>query len=308
LRRRRKTENEKKYLPQKTELVGIESLQDFVELCLWSAYIRKERSVSALIMASPERAKTEIMKKYRLNKGVACFDDATAFGIYMEEAQRIHSKELKTILFPDLTTPLQRKHHTVNTLLSFLNSIIEEGIVRVSTFYTYSSFGGIHRPRDVTGLRVNMIAGITTSSFWSKKRTMEKIGFITRIVPFSYNYNLGLLKKIFKSIMDEKHINKAVSEIKLNFPSEEKAVRIPLKIDIKLNRIRKRLVKSISEEYKNRGFNITGIRLFKNIRTLTKACALREGRKIVSKYDLQRIEHLSQYMNFEENPLEPVPF
>ena len=308
MRKRKRKGSGKKYVPQKTELVGIESLQDFVELCLWSAYIKKERSVSTLIMASPERAKTEIMKKYRLNKGVACFDDATAFGIYMEEAQRIHSKELKTILFPDLTTPLQRKHHTVNTLLSFLNSIIEEGIVRVSTFYTYSSFGGIHRPRDVTGLRVNMVAGITTSSFWSKKRTMEKIGFITRIVPFSYNYDLGLLKKIFKSIMDEKHIYKAVSEIELNFPSEERSVKIPTNIDTSLNRIRKRIVKSISKEYQTRGFKITGIRLFKNMRTLAKASALREDRRIVNKYDLRRMGHLSQWMNFDENPLEPLPF
>lgn len=296
------------YLPRRTELVGTDTLQDFVELCLWSAYVKDERPVSALILASPERAKTEILKKYRLNKGVACFDDATAFGIYMEESSRIHNRELKTILFPDLTTPLQRKHHTVNTLLSFLNSIIEEGIVRVSTFYTYTSFGGIHRPKDVVGLRVNMVAGITISSFWSKKRTMEKIGFITRIVPFSYNYDLGLLKKIFKSIMDEEHIHRAVSEIELDFPSEERTVKFPFNINIYLNMIRKRIVKSISREYETRGFRITGIRLFKNIRTLAKASALRQGRKIVNKYDFQRIEHLSQWMNFDENPLEPLSF
>ena len=57
------------YSLQETELIGMKTIQDLIELTLWSAYIKGERIVSLLLVADPESGKTELMKKYRKNKG-----------------------------------------------------------------------------------------------------------------------------------------------------------------------------------------------------------------------------------------------
>ena len=47
------------YRLQKTELIGIEPIQDLLELTLYSAYVKFERVVSTLIVSEPEGGKTE---------------------------------------------------------------------------------------------------------------------------------------------------------------------------------------------------------------------------------------------------------
>ena len=48
---------------ERTELVGMDPVQDLIELTLFSAYIRGERIVSLLLVAEPESGKTEDEKE-----------------------------------------------------------------------------------------------------------------------------------------------------------------------------------------------------------------------------------------------------
>lgn len=66
---------------RKTELIGIQPIQDLVELTLWTAYIKYERVCSLLIVANPESGKTELLKKYRKNNGIHLTKRFSAYGI-----------------------------------------------------------------------------------------------------------------------------------------------------------------------------------------------------------------------------------
>ena len=66
---------------EETELIGLKAIQDLIELALWSAYINGERIVSLMLVADPESGKTELMKKYRKNKGIHVRRRFTAYGV-----------------------------------------------------------------------------------------------------------------------------------------------------------------------------------------------------------------------------------
>jgi hypothetical protein len=47
------------YSLKKTELIGLEAIQDLIELVLWTLFVRGERIVSLLIVSDSENGKTE---------------------------------------------------------------------------------------------------------------------------------------------------------------------------------------------------------------------------------------------------------
>jgi hypothetical protein len=44
------------------------------------------------------------------------------------------SGEIKTLMIPDLLTPLSKSAKTRQTFVAFLNNLIEEGIVKITTY------------------------------------------------------------------------------------------------------------------------------------------------------------------------------
>jgi hypothetical protein len=66
---------------KKTELIGIEPIQDIVELTMWTLYVKNEKPTSLMILAEPESGKTELIKKHRNNNGVYAVKRLTGYGI-----------------------------------------------------------------------------------------------------------------------------------------------------------------------------------------------------------------------------------
>jgi hypothetical protein len=97
----------------------LEPLADIITLTLYTAYIQNvQKPNSLLIIARPESGKTELMKKFIVNKNIAYVSDLTAFGLERDYLPKIETGEIRHIMIPDLLKPLSRKESTVNTLSS----------------------------------------------------------------------------------------------------------------------------------------------------------------------------------------------
>ena len=131
----RKKNRSPRYTLERTELIGMEAIQDLIELVLWTLYIMGERIVSLLLVADPESGKTELMKKYRENQGIHVRRRFTAYGIIRElikQEIRLLFKSLRILgffLVYDFADILSTyKKNTVEGAIRFLNAFTQDGL------------------------------------------------------------------------------------------------------------------------------------------------------------------------------------
>jgi hypothetical protein len=119
---------------KKNTLLHLTPLSKIIECALISPYIKNEKPLSLMIVAKPEHGKTSAMKLYRQIKSVAYVTDCTAYGLTRDYLPKMASGEIKTLMIPDLLTPLSKSAKTRQTFVAFLNNLIEEGIVKITTY------------------------------------------------------------------------------------------------------------------------------------------------------------------------------
>jgi hypothetical protein len=267
-------------------LKDLDALIDIVKLTLLSAYVSNlSKPVSLLIIAKPESGKTEVMKKFAINSNVAYLSDVTAYGIQRDYQNAIESREIRHIMIPDLLKPLSRKESTVNTFITFMNSLIEDGIFAVSTYATI-------RPPHVKPVKCGLIAAITTDEFSDHRHKWERLGFLSRTIPFSYSYGIPTVNKVFQYIIGLDFLDER--DIELRIPNGDKEIKLPAKYAQEILPSTTTIAKA-QETY--------GFRLQKQFQGLLQASALETRRKAVNQSDVERVLELMGWVNFDEKPI-----
>lgn len=293
---------------KKTELIGLQPIQDPVELTLWTSYVRYEKPTSVMILAEPESGKTELIKKYRKNDGVYAVKRLTGFGIQNDlingkiNLRFNNPKILGHILIYDFSAIWSFKPSSIDNTIAFLDAFTEEGLSPESNYaFDYESL------KPFEGVRGGIIAAINTIGFYSPKHRQIKAnllkgGFFSRMLTVSFGTSEQLLAKIFDSVKEGKYRKDKdyVSLIPLHFPNKRIAVEISKQQTDDLHEIVDDIRSEIREDLK---IDLKGIRLLKTLITLTKASALRDGRTIVNAEDIERINFLSHWMNMKMNNL-----
>jgi len=260
-----------------------------IALTLYTAYVKNvEKPNSLLIIAKPESGKTEMMNKFIHNKNVAYLSDTTAYGIEQDWLPRIEKGEVRHILIPDLIKPLSRRESTVRTFVTMMNQLIEEGIVSVSTYAMRRSFQ--------VPVRCGIITAITKAELMDQRHHWGRVGFLSRVIPFSYSYSMLTVKKVFDSILGLDFLEE--QDIELEIPQEDLEVILP-----------RRYAESIlpSTTTIARAQQTYGFRLQKQFQALLQASALEQKRKAVKGFDVNRILNLMNWVNFDENPMVSNP-
>lgn len=175
-----------------SKLVKLDDLDDIIELALWSAYIKDEQPVSMLITANPEAGKTELVARYSENRGIMYVTDSTAHGIITSSLKDIVEGNLRHLVIPDFITPMSRKRDTANQFVAFLNGLLEEGIVRIETYATKET---LDKPAKC-GLITTLAKGVLTD----RRHQWAKLGFMSRMLPVSYDYATRTILAIQDSI------------------------------------------------------------------------------------------------------------
>jgi hypothetical protein len=271
------------------ELKDLGPLLEIILLTIYSAYIKGiSKPNSLLIIAKPESGKTEALKKFIINKNVAYLSDVTAYGIQRDYLPKIEAGEVRHIIIPDLLKPLSRKESTVNSFITMLNSLIEEGI---SSMSTYATPGPVTFKKPV---KCGLITAITSDEFKDHRHNWRKKGFLSRTIPFSYKYGMNTVTKVFNSILDLDYAKE--HDIKLDIPKQD----IAIKLNPKYARAILPSTATIAEAQQTYGF-----RLQKQFQALLQASALDRKRRAVNSSDVDRILHLMNWINFNENEIAP---
>jgi hypothetical protein len=270
-------------------LVNVESIEKIVKATLASGRLKDEKPLSCILIAPPEGAKTEIIRKHSLKtENVFYTTDATAYGIIRDtnQLQDFASGELTHIVIPDLLTCLGRKQETVTTFIHFMNALIEEGVVNISTYAI--NFKGTVKAR------AGLITAIPPGPFFDKRRHWERIGFLSRALPVSYEYSLGTRIKILQYIQTQQHLKEIIERLKL--PKKPKLVKLSYNLAKQIEPFAMHLAASHSKYQ-----SIYGFRYQRHLQTFAKALALLEGKDTVDDQCIKELEKLAEYMNLDFN-------
>lgn len=263
------------------DLINVEPIKKIVECSLISPYIKNEKPLSLLIVAKAESGKTSVIKSYRQNKGVVYVSDCTAYGLTRDILPKIVSGEVKTIVIPDLITPLSKSTKTRQSFIAFLNNLIEEGVAKMTTYATIWE-------KDV---KANVVTAVTDEVLRDARHDWAKMGFLSRFIVFSYSYSQSTIMEILHRY-SEHGLEMQKSTFKP--PSKEVNVKLPEEFADRLDPIATR----IGEQFK-----LYGIRAKINFRCLLKCLAFRNGKRIVAEEEFKEFLLLADFMNFEYNPL-----
>lgn len=258
-------------------LINVEPLRKVVECALISPYIKGEKPLSLLIVAKAESGKTSVMKLYRQNKGVAYISDCTAYGITRDILPKMVSGEVRTLVIPDLITPLSKSTKTRQSFVAFLNNLIEEGVAKITTYANIWD----------KEVKANLITAVTDEALRDGRHEWAKMGFLSRFIVFSYAYSTPTIAQILKSYSEH---GLSPGEADFRPPEKEVDVCLPRRIADKLDPF----ATKVGEQ-----FSLYGIRAKINFRCLLKCLAYRNKKRTVTDAEFREFLELVDFMNFD---------
>jgi hypothetical protein len=262
-------------------MIHTELLEHACKLAILSAFIKKERPVSLILLAPPESGKSEILKKFAFVSSVKISSDFNIhhFADYCTEYQMGLKR---TLIFPDFLKVVKKKYSAQVNAMGYINAITEEGWVgKLPLGQTVNS--------PIVG---NVLTGLTEDELRDKRFKWTRLGFLSRFVPLSYKYKDETKTLIRQYIKDR--LYRKDDPYDFTVPKSEVDVMLPNAIANKIEGI----VLHISEET-----NLLGFRLQRQLQTLALANALSCQRTVVTEDDFKVIEALSCFINFDFNPL-----
>lgn len=281
-------------------MINTQDLEQIVALTLYSAYIKGEKAVSVMVISDrPESGKSEIVTKFYGNKGIAFLSDVTAYALWRDFKTEIETGALKHMIIPEFLAPLSRKAETVQSFISTLQMLIEEGVMEIHT-------GFLQPMKLASPTAIGIIICMPREAFAQRRQEWEMSGFLSRFVVVSYKYDNNTVGTIFNSIVDRDYIGEN-RRIKLAFPASPCGVVIPADI----GELTKNYVIQQTERIRKEGKGY-GFRELKNVLRLLCANVIMKNaqgngqRDTVNMTDFEEVKRLSYLINEEFNALREV--
>ena len=280
------------------EMLEIEPLLEMVRLTLQTGYVKNtEAPVNLLLIAKPEHAKTSAMAAFKI-KGTYTTNNITQAVIISKILPMIENKGLKHLIIPDLLNAIEKDYTTRKGFLNLIKTLMEEGVTSLDTFNlrTHKAYN--------PPIKCGLITGTTSESYrgyydkndnrWKGgvKYEWKRIGLLSRFVPFSYEYEISKIRRIFKFIENEEQ---------QETPKQTRLIKRRM-VDVKGNPelFAQLEILSFKLGQEAGGF---GIRIQRNLQALVKANAILSGRKEVIQEDIDAVLKLGNWINDRFNPL-----
>lgn len=278
-------------------LIEVEPLTDIIKLTLQTAYLKHlDTPVNLLLIAKPESAKTKALTKFKI-KGTYTTNNITQSVIASKIFPMIENRGVKHIIIPDILNAIGNDRRTSKATINLFKSLIEEGITSLDQFNIRTH--KVYNPP----IKCGLITAITSESYHGYynplmhrteggiKHYWRRIGMLSRLIPFSYEYKISKILKIFEFIQNEEHEQKTMVE-------KIKRRKTEIKGDKEL--FKKLELVSIKVGTK---IGCYGIRLQKALQYLAKANALLNGRIEVAGEDINKVLELGNWINYDFNTL-----
>lgn len=295
---------------EERKTIGMEALREHVRIILRSGNVENERPLSTLIIAHPERSKTT--ETLKLNSaGALVFNDVTAWGIQAELAKLGHIERnlFHHLIIPDMERISARGRTVRRELVSTLQILMQEGLTRIRTHETDLKLD--------PPMQLGVIM-CTTPDDMKEARLFRRLSFLSRLIPFSYEFAGVQRSAIMEFIENEDHLKRERMDITDIGKSK---VTIPQAL-IKRVRFYSSLMTLNIEDYSNLKWErvsgkwqrkkvfgprkLIGIRSKEEVLCYLKAIALDNRRNVVTEEDFEEFEMLFRHFNFDMNELEFV--
>ena len=273
-------------------MINTKDLELAVALTLASAYVEGETPQSLMIVSDrPEAGKTLLVNQFSQVDGIAVISDATAKGILESFRADMISGKLKHLIVPEFLAPISRNQSTVNSFLSTLQILIEDGYQRIDTGFMHQKY---ENPK-----RIGVIACLPKPAFITNRVRWSASGLLSRFLLVSYAYSMDTIDAILSSIMERQYLEE--TKVDLNF-TEPVAVKLPSEIAEKC----KHLALATTEKARHsRG--IYGFRQLESVQRLVLAKVVLDKAQgidrdcVVAQQDFEEVEAISYLFNDEFN-------
>ena len=278
------------------QTLGLEIVIRHLRYVLNSGFIKnKPYPLSTLLLAEPERAKTTIVCRFE-GIGVLLMNDTTGYGVW-EELKNIKREQGEEALYrlhhltiPDLERISARNKSTRKELLSDFRILMQEGLTRKHTGRMNVTFN--------PPVRMGLIMCTTPEDLGDRRSVLRSLSFLSRVIPFTYDYGSRLKVNIMKFIQEEEALRKDRETI----TGEQTYVKLPSYIASKLSAPAIYLAKK-TEKFARKG-DLIGIRYKEQFQTYLKSIAYSNGHRAVTDSDYDEFFELYRYMNYRFKEIE----
>lgn len=283
-------------------------IKDIIKYSIATTFVKpaskneKFSPVNILLIAPAECGKTRHLNQIFCKKTYKTLDISPKI-ITQTLIPRVQSGEISYFIIPDLIQMLGHKKTTKDSIIGFLNALIEEG-VKDSDFFGLE----FHLTEKIYA---GLLTAVTTAKFYENVMDWNNIGFLHRILPITYDYSSVKVDEINGKIAYGQ-LTEEINKIALERKNPEKIV-IPKEfsnsINLIMEEIRARFQNFAIKTYKgsksknayNVYLDIKGFRLHDRLRQLARAICFIESkgkRKEVNAQDIVKLRRISRMFNF----------
>jgi hypothetical protein len=277
---------------------GMDAFRRHLLYILFSGFVKRERPLSTLILAHPERGKTTEVMKFNSIGCIVC-NDLTAYGLaeIITQMSEIDRKIFHHLVIPDLERIGARSRTVRRELLATLQVAMQEGLTKIQTHFTKLECN--------PPIRLGVIMCTTPDDLGDKRSVFRRVSFLSRLIPFTYDYSNEKKASILDYVKQEEHLEKESFQVRKRSKSEvyvPEPMKDQLKVYAKIMAWKIEAFSSLKD--KKQVGKLIGVRALEDLICYLKAIALSNGRKVVTKDDFREFERLFKFFNFDLNELE----
>ncbi len=180
-----------------------------INLVLQTAFLKSSagKPISLLLIGEAGLGKSRILSCIEQVSEASYVNDITPKYL-VEFLEQVKKKEKKFLVIPDFISCTSHSKSTRNTLIAILRSMTEEGVTNLSDYHLEF--------KSDEPIRAGLITAITKSSQEEFARSWKRTGFLSRLLPFSFNHSPTTRTRIMNDIDEGKKDTLSLVKINVN--------------------------------------------------------------------------------------------
>jgi hypothetical protein len=250
-----------------------------LQLAIQAAYLKQSKTpISLLLIGKPGIGKTRLLSPTMRISGCYYTNDITPKYLvdFLEKAKR---GEKKLLVIPDFLNATSHAKKTRETLIAMFRSMTEEGIQNLDAFGLE-----FHSEKPV---RAGLITATTEASSAEFRERWKNSGFLSRMLPFSFNHTPATQEAIMATI--DRREPDPLDKVRLPIVKHPKQVAATEEVLAQLRDIEERLAKETGALPYRHQLQLTAI---------AEAHAVLRGGISIEQEDINAVRRLSYHINY----------
>jgi hypothetical protein len=202
----------------------------------------------------------------------------------VEFLEKVKRGEKTCLGIPDFISCTSHSNATRSVLTSILRSMTEEGVKDLSDYHLEF--------KSEKPVKATLITSITRASYGEFAIEWKKVGFLSRLLPFSYQHSPHT-QALITDFLNKRQPD-PIYKVKFKITKNPSRVEFPFHLAKQLYPYEELLGKSASS---------TPYRAVIQLNSMAEALAVLRGENVVSQEDIDVIGYLCNWINYQFNPL-----